>query len=141
MGDTLPIMSEPAEVLSPEQVVQVLHLFEFDATEELWWRSDEQGRLRLFAQCNDVFAWACADCEEIRPDQLEILAKARADVAEATEDKWPWGFGILFAARVRGMRPQGAMYKHLDKRIWPLLDACGPEREPQLGNPEARPTG
>lgn len=129
--------SEP--ILSATQIVRVLHLFEFDATDELWWRSDADGRLRLFAQCNDVFAWGCADCEEITPANLEILEQARADVAAATNDSWPVQFGILFAARVRGMRPQGAVYPHLDKRVWKLFDAAGPEREVGLGNPNPRP--
>ena len=34
----------------------------------------------------------------------------------------------LFSARVRKMRPQGASYKLYPKELWPLFDACGPER-------------
>lgn len=45
--------------------------------------------------------------------------------------------GDLFAARVRGMRPQGAAYKvRYDKSIWHLFNECGPERETGPGNPK-----
>lgn len=44
-------------------------------------------------------------------------------------------FCDLFAARVRGMRPQGAAYTFYPPETWPLFDACGPEREIGFGNP------
>jgi hypothetical protein len=40
----------------------------------------------------------------------------------------------LYACRRKHMRPQGASYPS-DKELWPLFDACGPEREISLGNP------
>lgn len=41
----------------------------------------------------------------------------------------------LYSCRIEGMRPQGAVYRHNKKELWPLFDACGPEREVGLGNP------
>lgn len=42
---------------------------------------------------------------------------------------------LLFSARSRGMRPQGAYYKLFPRDTWELFDACGPEREVGVGNP------
>lgn len=41
----------------------------------------------------------------------------------------------LFACRSRKMRPQGACYPDDHPELWPLFDACGPEREVGMGNP------
>jgi len=41
----------------------------------------------------------------------------------------------LYVARRRGMRPQGAMYKHIEEKNWPLFNLCGPEREAGMFNP------
>jgi len=42
---------------------------------------------------------------------------------------------LLYCARKRKMRPQGAMYEYLNKENWPLFDECGPVREKSLSNP------
>jgi len=31
----------------------------------------------------------------------------------------------------------GAFYRYIEKELWPLLDACGPEREVGFGNPKS----
>lgn len=116
----------------------LLRLFACDDTEELWWRGrdgDTTGPLEFYVNVNDVFAWGCADVERIElPSDLQGLAQAKQDALPEA-----YGWPTLWAARKRGQRPQGAVYKHLPESIWPLLDACGPERETGLGNPRPRP--
>jgi hypothetical protein len=101
--------------------------------------------------CNDTFFWGCADAEEVTPETIDALESALAEMREASK---PWlreqdipnkaymesgssTFGdVLYCARARKMRPQGAMYKHMRPYMRPLFNACGPERETGLGNPE-----
>lgn len=99
-----------------------------DAHRDLWWRTDgEYAPIRFFINCNDAFIWGSADCEDVTPENVELLQQAYGDY-EAHG-------GLLFCARMRKMRPQGAMYHYLDKKYWGLFDACGPEREVDGGNP------
>lgn len=131
--------------MTPEQqfkfVLRVLSIFNgfgngSPSSDQLWWRTDaEYAPVTLLVNCNDTFWWGCSDCEQVTPANVELLERAVADVravggggTESTE---------LFCARVRGMRPQGACYRHYDKATWPLFDACGPEREVGFGNPYA----
>lgn len=110
---------------------RLLRIFAFDNTDDLWWRGRDgasTGPLEFFVNCNDVFAWGCADCEKIESDEdLDALDQAKADAP----NDWP----LLFVARKRKTRPQGAVYKHFDIESIPLFNACGPRREPGLGNP------
>lgn len=75
------------------------------------------------------------------PDDKSGWGKSPEFEALRENEIYPYRFapvGDLFAARVRSMRPQGAAYKvRYDKSIWPLFDACGPEREIGMGNPRA----
>lgn len=115
---------------------RVLTVFAFDFTEAVWWRVDD-GEVKFFAQCNDVFAWGCADCEEILPADLEALEAAATDARTVADGECY--VAELYSARRRGMRPQGAVYKNLPEGMWPMFDACGPERETGLGNPHRQP--
>lgn len=109
-------------------------LYRYDLHDELWWRTTgEYAPLTLFLRCNDVFYWGSADHEQLTQDHPDLLEKAIQDVAAIDHYAVEWG-SLLFIARVRGMRPQGAAYPK-NKDLWPLLDACGPERETGLGNP------
>lgn len=101
---------------------------ELECYEAIWWNSS----LEFFVPCNDSFAWACADAEPITESDLPMFTQAMADC----EDNGP----LLYCCRRRGMRPQGAMYQHLDRKDWPLFDACGPVRETGFGNPTPQPT-
>ena len=108
-----------------ELVMRLLPLMaKHDATDELMW--DEN--LNFSIVCNDTFWWGTADAESITPETLEVLE-------QAFEDGGDHGT-ILYCSRIRKMRPQGAVYKYLHKEIWPLFDACGPEREIDSGNPK-----
>jgi hypothetical protein len=106
----------------------------YDRADCLSWNSD----LEFAINCNDIFAWAVADCEPIETSE-DVLALGLA-FKDAGEEDGP----ILYCCRRRKMRPQGAVYKEGDKehiaRVnWPLFDACGPEREVGFGNPLPRP--
>ena len=106
----------------------ILDLLRLLGKEELydavWWTAD----LHFFVGCNDVFGYACADAEEITPEQLPLLRQAIADAKEADNVVGSCYGCLLFAARVRGMRPLKASYPR-EQKLWPLFDACGPERE------------
>lgn len=111
---------------------------ENDMHEDLYWRASPDGA-RFFVLCNDFFWWACGDLEQITPDNLALLEdsfRVTRPLGIAAECAAP----LLFCARSRGMRPQGAYYKHLPESTWLLFDACGPEREASPGNPCSRPS-
>lgn len=104
-----------------------------DMHDSLWWRTDGgYAPATFWIMCNDVFAWGCADAEPLTPDSLPDLEQALRDEAAVTGNNI---YGDdLYCARRRGRRPQGAAYPN-DRRLWPLFDACGPERPTGLGNP------
>lgn len=118
-------------------VIRVMQILaEWDEYNGLFWRFDD-GVLRLFVNYNDLFWWGCADCEQITPENVEELAKAYKDCHDANPEHFGEVYGqLLFCARVRGMRPQGCCYP-TDRKLWPLFDACGPERPKDAGNPYA----
>lgn len=97
-----------------------------DRLDALFWNII-RGNLDFFILCNDAFFWACADVEEITPESLGLLKQAFED---AGEEDGP----LLYCARQRKMRPQGAMYKYINQKNWTLFHACGPEREVKPGN-------
>lgn len=96
------------------------------AWEELFWSEDLAS---FFVICDDFFFWGCGDSEDITPDNFYLLEPAFDDAEHI------WG-PLLFCARSRGMRPQGAYYKSIPKDMWPLFDACGPERDVDFTNPK-----
>jgi hypothetical protein len=79
--------------------------------------------------CNDAFYWACADDERITEETLPQFNKA------VEECKGDLNLGsMLYCARIRRMRVQGAAYSCIPKELWPLFDSVGPEREIDAGN-------
>lgn len=141
---------EPA---THEFILRVLRAFDFGDGDSIWWRTDgEYAPVTFLVNCNDEFYWGCADCEEVTPRNIGILEQSIADCKEATKGK-SFGAGtcsergstvyapMLFCARVRKMRPQGAVYPggddHAGVRL--LLDACGPPRDVDLHNPRPAP--
>lgn len=98
-----------------------------------WWNCD----LHFFINCNDIFAWGCADAEAVSEADLPALTECVNDckaVGCCEDDAM-----LLFISRKREMRPQGAVYKHLCTPSYALFNACGPHRESCLGNPIATP--
>jgi len=118
-----------------------------EAHDLIWWRCGEvygggqyNTPATFLAKCSDVFWWGTADCEEITEENIGVLEQACADLAATgVPAAAACHSAELFAARVRGMRPQGAAYP-TDPALWPLFDACGPERETGLGNPKPHPS-
>ena len=79
--------------------------------------------------CNDLFFWGCADAENINEELMVEFNQAVSDCGDLRIG------AELYCARRREMRPQGACYSYYDKALWPLFDACGPERDVGFGNP------
>ena len=130
-------MSTPSEGRVSCLYERVLRATAFGGTDSVWWRlDDKEEELELYINCNDAFYWGCADREEITPENIEALESAKKALG-ADEH----GFaGLLFCARVRELRPQGALYGYIPEELWPLFDACGPVREVDIGNPKEHPT-
>lgn len=121
------------------RVLTLFAMFPNDCSESLLWRCDGgYAPITFMVNCSDEFAWACADAEPITPADIDALEQAFTDVRAVDPDAL-YQAPMLFVARKRGMRPQGAAYP-TDARLHPLFDACGPERQIDLGNPK-RPGG
>lgn len=105
--------------------------------------SDPEFKRLAFEETSAVYAAHVAECPLTTPDgKHENDRGCSRWTPGATEHKmyayqYQTNIAELFAARVREMRPQGACYKGYPKDLWPLFDACGPERETGMGNPHA----
>lgn len=90
--------------------------------------------ISMNVNCNDVFFWGCSDCEDLEladlPALQSAIAEARAAGAETSGE-------LLWIARKRGERPQGAFYAYVAPGLGKLFDTCGPFRPSQMGNPVA----
>lgn len=126
---------EPSDFETIRRAFAVFNGFDGPSSDELWWRTDpEYAPITLLVNCNDLFFWGSADCERLGPSNIEALEQALTDARAAGDEH---NAHLLWCARQRGMRPQGAFYKHFEEGIRPLFDACGPEREVGFGNPES----
>ena len=110
-------------------ILRVLACFalfsDLDANDGLMWRFDD-GKPVFLVNCSDVFYWACADAQEITPENLHILELAIRDCKAVDEvHEAPH----LFCARVRQMRPQRPVLETIDAKVLPLFLAAGPERD------------
>lgn len=123
------------------------HFAQYDDYDAIiWWVDRDAPTISIKVKCSDLFCWGCADAEEITPDNIELLESTYAEVfglryaspPEKRNNAWLCA-GDLFCCRARKMRPQGAAYSKEYRDIWPLFDACGPERETGMGNPNPRP--
>lgn len=77
--------------------------------------------INFWINCNDLFAWACADGEDFELSDLEDFKKAFKDSPDNGD--------ILWCCRKRKMRPQGPCYKYFSKEEKKLFDAAGPKRK------------
>jgi hypothetical protein len=136
----------------------IIEDFRFKHTEHRWnqeaRRHDPaEPHFEVYADCSDTFFWGISDAEEITEENFHILAESFAELAQlAAEDEaacdgstrarvdaqmYTHSIADLFSARVRKERPQGAAYKvRYAERLWPLFNACGPERPIEFGNPK-----
>lgn len=119
----------------PDFLVEVLTIFANAESHDtlLWWAKPDG--IELWANVSDVFDWGSADAEAITPERLPALRQALVDLTEAHATGW---IAELYAARIRGMRPQGASYP-TSRAAQALFNACGPERTCGLGNPKPIP--
>jgi hypothetical protein len=129
--------SDPG-VSRDEFVMRVMRVFAAvpneHARDALWWRCDgEYAPITFLITCSDEFFWGCADSEHLTAENIGAFEKACADAKAATKFGDIYG-PMLFCARIKKERPQGAAYPR-ERDLWPLFDACGPEREIGLGNP------
>lgn len=119
---------------------RVLDAVAFDDCDMIWWRTDsEYAPITFFVNCNDLFAWATADAEDVTPENIHLLEQSIKDV-RAIDDCSQMA-GSLFCCRARKLRPQGAAYPK-DERLWALFDECGPDRDidkEPFGNPHSHP--
>lgn len=130
--------AKQAELTSLSFIHAVLDLAQrADFRGELIWRSDGAA-LIVCVDVSDVFAWGGADAEDLTPERLPLLAQAVADLRAIHPNDDMYAVD-LFAARLRGMRPQGAAYPKERAATQALFDACGPERPTGLGNPRKPP--
>lgn len=131
------VLKEAVKELETYQfMLQVMEFFsEHDIIGILYWRCDgEYAPIKFFTNTNDLFCWGTADAEYVNPENFDELKKA-VDECLAIDPVLGAIVGCeLFACRMNKMRPQGAAYPE-NKNLWPLFDACGPEREISLGNP------
>lgn len=114
---------------------ELIHLIlsitaEHEVFDDFFWKREPDGDISFWVNCNDIFEWATADAERITAENVEMLDQAYKDSID-------YG-GILFCARVRGRRPQGAVYTalNMDEETAALFDAAGPEREIDWLNPQ-----
>ncbi len=112
--------------------------WQYDVVTEL------DGSIVIYYLCNDLFFWGCSDSEQIRPEDIPDIKQAFKDVDDAEPKMCKWDLGMiampLWVSRKRKMRPQGCCYPK-QKQLWPLFDACGPERESGAGCSNKRPEG
>lgn len=118
----------------------VIHLIKtlhrLGAARCLSWGIDSYGDLFPSVRCNDIFYWGCSDFEAIDEQDIPLLEKAIEDCLECKSNDGP----LLFVARKRGERPQGAIYENLlDPKNYALFDAAGPHRDVDMANPEPHP--
>lgn len=116
---------------------------EHDMTSHIIVHVGDDSKLEVAADCSDCFWWGCADAEEITSENFQLFRDTvtECESLDASSENFASLYaGELFAARVRKMRPQGASYELYHPALWPLFNACGPERTCEYGNPHKYPT-
>lgn len=123
--------------VTTQTILRALKVLEFEYCDYLFWRCDDAGRFKIFINCSDFFYWGTADAEPITDDNIGLLEETFREVQELKGNKWDADDApLLFCARVREMRPQGAYYKHLDEDLHHLFNAVAPERDRDIFNPK-----
>lgn len=77
----------------------LMHLSDHDGDSQLLYHIDENDEIVLSVLCSDTFHYACADCEAITYDNIDIFEKSVDDCCSVNIGN------ILFVARVRNMKP------------------------------------
>lgn len=86
--------------------------------------AESNGLVTMSVSCSDVFAWGCADGEDISESEIPELERALTESPN---------HGVaLWCARKRKMRPQPAMYEMFTDDERHLFDAAA-EKMPEGG--------
>lgn len=119
-----------------EFLLKFFEITSMDLCDEFFWRTDgTYAPLTIFANVSDCFYWGCGDTEEITPENIGAFEQAVKDAREADTHYGYIYSQMLFACRIRKMRPQGCWYENFNPSLAALFDACGPERDPkEFGN-------
>ena len=81
------------------------------------WPKDAQNMTSLNVNCNDVFAWGCADAEDVEFKEIK-------DLFEHYIKDPGWGTAVWCIKR-RGYLPQKPVYEAIQKNgIWNLDELC-----------------
>jgi hypothetical protein len=115
--------------MSTESLLRLLKIIsDHDCCANVSWHFDNSNII-FDVNCNDVFAWAVAECVEIiTDDDINLFETSLNDAGELDGC-------TLYCARKLQCRPQGACYNYIERKNWQLFNACGPEREINFGNP------
>lgn len=127
-------MTVEAETLAEPPAEFVRRVVDFAARHEiadcLWWHPVSvdgywsiKGRLTCWVNCNDWFAWATADSEEITERSIGDFELAVVEV-EAIDPQLAHYGPLLYASRRRRQLPQQPCWNKLDTRLQPLFAAC-----------------
>ncbi len=123
------------EVIYNEEIIPRLHIsngdYHFDDGEALallllkgvvflnshWWEEDwpekAQKSFNVSVNCNDMFAWGCADAEGLLYSELEDLF--------SYWEKDPYWGSTIWVIKKRGEMPQRPVYEKIqDEGIWNL---------------------
>lgn len=112
----------------PDYILRVLRVMSFDNTDELWWRTDgEYAPVTFFIKCSDTFAYACADLEEVTPENVGRLEQAFEDCL-ATGDPLAGIYApMLFVARERKRKPIPEIMRTIQDSVRTMLEAAAAE--------------
>jgi hypothetical protein len=103
-----------------EYMTRVLSLINpYDCDEILW--NIQDGKVRFQVNCSDFFHWACADCEDVTEENIELLENCYKELEGLTEHYKSYAKD-LFCCRVRQMRPQQPVLTTLPEEIKPLFE-------------------
>jgi len=104
------------------------------------WRVRWAEQVVFSMACSDTFAWGCADAEEIRPQDVELLRRCLGELRAAAQYAEMW-LPLLYCCRKRGMRPMNRYMQYavekdgMPQAVVALIEACGPARESVFGAP------
>lgn len=120
---------EQSDILSPlswpDSLIVVLA--ENDCHDSLHYWVPEKNKPKYGINCSDWFYWACADAQEITPEDLPDLIKAIEDSTKLH----PFEFygPLLWTCRKRNMRPMKEVYRDMPEELHELFNKTGPKRE------------
>lgn len=113
--------------MSDEQIKRLLKVFaKYEQCDSLYWTEE----LIFYVNCGDLFAWACADAEEIQTDaDIDLLEQCGKELEMAAPISGTVQMDTLYACRRRNMLPQPCVFAKLDDEIKPLFAGLGPSTE------------